>query len=122
MAKFLIASGCLLAASGVALGAFGAHALKARLTLEQLATYQTGVQYQMIHALALILIGILMERQSSTLISLAGVSCLLGIFLFSGSLYLLATTPMRWPGPVTPLGGLAFISTWVMLAIAVINR
>lgn len=122
MAKLFIIAGSLVAAASVALGAFGAHALKARLSVEQLATYQTGVHYQMIHALALVLIGLLLERQASTLLTVAGFTCLSGIFLFSGSLYLLATTSMRWPGPVTPLGGLAFIAAWLMVAVAVVNR
>ena len=122
MAKLFIIAGSLVAAASVALGAFGAHALKARLSVEQLATYQTGVHYQMVHAPALVLIGLLLERQASTLLTVAGFTCLSGIFLFSGSLYLLATTSMRWPGPVTPLGGLAFIAAWLMVAVAVVNR
>lgn len=122
MAKFFIIIGSLLAAVSVALGAFGAHALKARLAAEQLATFRTGVEYQMVHALAIILIGVLLERQANSLLASAGIVCIAGIFMFSGSLYLLATTTMRWPGPITPLGGLAFMAAWIMVAIAMVNR
>ena len=113
---------CLLAAAvslaaAVALGAFGAHALKGSMTAEMLATYQTAVQYHFWHALGLLGVGALMSRFSDAP-ALAAVAWLLiaGLLLFSGSLYLLALTGAAWLGAVTPLGGAAFIAGWLWLA------
>ena len=100
---------------GVALGAFGAHALKARLSPEDLVTFETGVRYQMYHALALLLVASFLARGPSSAGNLAGWAFSVGILLFSGSLYLMALMGYRWLGPVTPLGGLAFIIGWAAL-------
>ena len=111
-----IALGGILMAVGVALGAFGAHALKDRLPPDRLATFRTGVQYHLIHALGLVGIGILAGKYpESGLIEAAGWLLALGIVLFSGSLYVLSVKRIRWLGPVTPLGGLSFIAGWVLL-------
>jgi uncharacterized membrane protein YgdD (TMEM256/DUF423 family) len=117
-----IALGALLCAAAVAAGAFGAHALKARLTPDLLAVYRTAVEYHFYHALGLMLVGCVVARMAdATLAAMSGWVMLAGIVLFSGSLYLLATTGTRWLGAVTPLGGLAFIIAWVLLAVAALR-
>ncbi len=114
--------GALSGGLGVALGAFGAHALRARLTPDALATFETGVRYQMYHALALLAVTYIVTRWAgSALPSLAGWLFVAGILLFSGSLYLLALTGVRWLGAVTPFGGLAFIAGWACLFIAALR-
>lgn len=102
----------------VGLGAFGAHALKNKLQSEgTLDTYQTAVQYQFYHTLALIGIAFLLTKYQSQWLSYAGYSMILGILIFSGSLYVLCFTGMRWLGAITPIGGLLFILGWVFLLI-----
>src|SRR5258707_10042083 len=99
----------------VALGAFGAHALRDRLTAEMLDVFKTGVNYQMYHALALLAVGILLARLSidgSPWLSAAGWLFVVGSVLFSGSLYLLSLSGTTWLGAVTPLGGVAFLLGW----------
>lgn len=104
--------GTLLAAIGVTLGAFGAHGLKAVLDAEKLGWWHTGVQYQMWHAIGLVAIGAAAWPGTRG----AAILLALGVLLFSGSLYLMALTGMRWLGMVTPLGGLAMIFGWLWLA------
>ena len=123
MAKFALLAGSLSGLFAVVFGAFGAHALKARLSAESLAAFQTGVQYQMFHALALVLTGVLLLQFRELSVSASSLEWaarlfFAGIILFSGSIYLLTLTDMRWPGPVTPMGGLCFIVAWAMLAMA----
>ncbi len=119
--------GAALAGLAVALGAFGAHGLKKIVPPEAVDTFQTGVQYQMIHALALILAGILVEKFSSRFLSYAAICFGLGILLFSGSLYLLtylkatSTIGLGGWGLITPVGGLAFILGWVFVVWAVVK-
>jgi len=108
--------GALSAFTAVALGAFGAHALKERLTPEMLAIFETGVRYQMYHALALLAVGILANRPGSTA-GRSGAGFALGTLLFSGSLYALALTGQRWLGAVTPIGGLLFLAAWLNLVL-----
>jgi uncharacterized membrane protein YgdD (TMEM256/DUF423 family) len=97
----------------VALGAFAAHALQQRLSPEALATFQTGVQYHMTHALALLGVGLLMlNNPNARFAEISAYLFMLGIVLFSGSLYGLSLTGMRWLGPITPLGGLCFLGAW----------
>src|SRR5512143_842828 len=111
--------GSLSGALAVALGAFGAHALKARLTPDLLATFETGVRYQMYHALAMLAVALAMTRvPAAGLLNVAGWLFVAGTLSFSGSLYLLCFTRQRWLGAVTPLGGLAFLAGWVCLALA----
>ena len=120
MYKFFSLLGCILAALAVIMGAFGAHGLKAQLRNEMMTVYKTAVDYHEFHALALILIGVLAERWSSSgLATWAGTSLIVGILLFSGSLYLLSILGVRWLGVITPFGGMAFILGWVLLALAV---
>ncbi|MEL0064291.1 MAG: DUF423 domain-containing protein [Gammaproteobacteria bacterium] len=104
---------------GVALGAFGAHGLRGKVEERLLETFQTAVQYQMIHALALLIVAIMMLQSGRNLtLDIAAGGFVVGILLFSGSLYGLVLTDMRWLGPVTPLGGLCFIAGWVALVAA----
>ena len=112
----------LLACVAVVAGAFGAHALKGSLTPAALAAYETAVRYQLFHALALLVVAQWLERPHHAAIGLAAWAFLVGIVLFSGSLYLLTLTPARWPGPVTPLGGLALIVGWLLLAWGLLPR
>ena len=110
--------GALSALIGVGMGAFGAHGLKAILSPEMLTVYQTGVTYQMWHALGLI--GIALIRQQvpeSKLLIWAGWLMFFGILIFSGSLYLLAILDLKWLGMLTPIGGVSFIMAWVLIAI-----
>ena len=116
--KNLLTIGAALGALAVILGAFGAHALKARLTPDQLLTYETAVRYQMYHAFAILAAGLIAERLASALALKAGWFFVAGIALFSGSLYGLVFTGWKWLGPVTPLGGLTFIIGWILLAVA----
>jgi len=100
----------------VALGAFAAHGLKQLLSAGLLATFQTGVDYQAMHALALLVVGLLSQHRHSRALNVAGWSFATGILVFSGSLYLLALTDARWLGAITPLGGGAFLIGWAALA------
>jgi len=121
-AKFFLTLGSLAAALGVALGAFGAHALKTRLSPDLLAAYQTGVQYHLWHALGVLAIGIVaVHLPASYALKWAGWLMLAGIALFSGSLYALAITGVRGLGAITPFGGAAFIVAWVAFAWAVLR-
>ena len=121
-AKLFVALGALLCAAAVAAGAFGAHALKARLAPDLLAIYKTAVEYHFYHALGLVLVGCVISRlQDSAIAAASGWAMLAGIVVFSGSLYLLAGTGARWLGAVTPVGGLAFILAWLLLAAAVLR-
>jgi uncharacterized membrane protein YgdD (TMEM256/DUF423 family) len=108
---------CLLAFLAVAAGAFGAHALRARLTPELLAVWETAARYQMYHALALLGVAWALDRWSGRPAVIAGWLFIVGIVLFSGSLYLLSISGVRWLGAITPLGGLAFLAGWLLLAI-----
>lgn len=122
-ARRMLTLAALAGAVAVMTGAFGAHALKARLTPDLLVVWQTAVQYHFWHALALGLIGMLtLHRPDSRALRTAGWLMMLGLLLFSGSLYALALTGVRGLGAVTPLGGLAFIGGWLALAWAVWRR
>lgn len=101
--------------TSVVLGAFAAHGLKAKLAPNLLSAFETGVQYQMYHALALLLVVVLFRQAEQSLYVWAGIGFTLGIVLFSGSLYALALTGIKWFGPVTPLGGVCFIVGWGLL-------
>jgi uncharacterized membrane protein YgdD (TMEM256/DUF423 family) len=107
--------GCLLAGLAVAVGAFGAHVLKQRLSADLLAAFETGVRYQMFHALALVVLALAMDRWGGVTLQWAGGLWLAGILLFSGSLYALSLTGVRGLGAVTPLGGLCFLLGWGLL-------
>ena len=111
---FLI--GAVFGAVGVAAGAFGAHALKARLAPEMLAVFETGVRYQLFHALGLLAVGWAAGRWTSRAVRVAGWLFVVGVFLFSGSLYAMCLTGVRALGAITPIGGVAFIAGWLLLA------
>jgi len=122
MTRLFIACGAAAAMLAVILGAFGAHGLKARLGAELLTTWQTAVEYHFYHGLGLILVGILaLHLPGSPWLRWSGGAMLAGILLFSGSLYLLALTGIRWLGAITPLGGLAFILAWLLLLVAALQ-
>ena len=115
------ALGAVLAALAVGLGAFGAHGLKSRVDAPLLTVFETGVRYQMYHALALLAVGWAATRGASGLVTASGWAFCAGIVLFSGSLYLMVAGAPRWLGAITPLGGLAFIAGWLLLATAAIR-
>ncbi|QDQ26568.1 DUF423 domain-containing protein [Chitinimonas arctica] len=103
--------------TGVALGAFGAHGLKNSLAPAQLAVFQTGVQYQLLHSLALLGLAVLLRQHDSSLFRWTGRCFVVGTVLFSGSLYLLALSGIRPLGMITPLGGVALLAGWFCLAL-----
>ena len=110
--------GALSAFVGVAAGAFGAHGLKERLSAEMLAVFETGVRYQMYHAFALLAAAWAAARWPGAWANAAGWLFVAGTLVFSGSLYVLSLTGLRWLGAITPLGGLAFLAGWLCLAFA----
>lgn len=117
--KIFVTLGSLSALLGVGLGAFGAHGLKSRVTPELLTTWNTGVHYHLVHALALVLVGILCHLLSDALLArTAGWFLVVGIILFSGSLYVLVLSGVRSLGLITPLGGVCFLLGWLLLALA----
>ncbi|MGO4889098.1 DUF423 domain-containing protein [Anaerobacillus sp. MEB173] len=119
MLKLFIMIGSINAFLAVALGAFGAHGLQPRLSERMFEIYQTGVQYHMIHALGIILVGILADKfVDSTAIVWAGWALFIGIILFSGSLYVLSVTGITKLGAITPIGGVAFLIGWILVAVA----
>ena len=119
--KTLAGAGALIALATV-LGAFGAHALKTHLSQDKLAVYETAVRYHFIHALGLLAIGILLRSVDVALLRWSATLVLVGIILFSGSLYLLTFGAPRFVGIVTPLGGLALIVGWAMFAATMLRQ
>ena len=118
MERTVFALGSALAALGVALGAFGAHTLKTRIAPEMLAVFETGVRYQLFHALALIVTGLVVRRRRGRAAPGAGWLFVIGTVLFSGSLYTLVLTGERSWGAVTPIGGVLWLAAWALLAFA----
>ena len=118
MDRFFFVAGSLLAFLAVALGAFAAHALKARLAADMLAIFEVGVRYHMYHALALLAVAWASSRWPESTAGAAGWFFLAGIVVFSGSLYALSLTEIRWLGAITPIGGVAFLLGWLLLAWA----
>lgn len=117
MAKIFITLAALSGMLAVAFGAFGAHALKNRLDDYAMGVFETAVQYHFYHSLALLAVGVIALQQPQTaLLKSSGWLFLLGIVVFSGSLYLLSLSGLKWLGAITPLGGLAFIAAWGCLA------
>lgn len=123
MTRIFLTIAPVLAGLSVALGAFGAHALKERLSSRALEIFETGARYQMYHALALLLVAVLLSRLETEqpLLTTAGSAFLIGVVLFCGSLYALSFTGIKWLGAVAPLGGLAFMVGWACLAVAAWN-
>ena len=128
MHKRFLSTSAILGALAVAFGAFGAHSLKEIVPPEAVTTFQTGVQYQMYHALALLATAIIYERFSNKLIRYAGTCFIIGIILFSGSLYMLTllkateTVGLNKIGIITPFGGLFFIAGWLLLFAGVVKK
>jgi uncharacterized membrane protein YgdD (TMEM256/DUF423 family) len=123
MKKQMIITGSLLAALSVALGALAAHWLKANISAASVQSFDTAVKYQLTHALAMLIMVALAEKFHTRLYKYAYYAFLFGIILFSGSIYLLSTRELThitwtWLGPLTPLGGLSFITGWILLSIA----
>ncbi|MBO2535558.1 DUF423 domain-containing protein [Rummeliibacillus suwonensis] len=119
--KFNMIAGAVFALLSVAFGAFGAHALKDVLTEHYAAVWETAVQYQMFHAVGLIVIGILMSKSllgPTPMLSRAGVLMFIGVILFSGSLYVLSITQIKILGAITPIGGVLFLVAWLMVILA----
>ena len=117
--KIFLILGSLNAFLGVALGAFGAHGLKAKVPPEMLTVWNTAVQYHLVHALGLLVIGILCHLMPGTMsVRAAGWLIFLGTLLFSGSLYVMVLTGIRGLGMITPIGGVAFLIGWLLLALA----
>lgn len=122
--KLFIVAGAINGFLAVAFGAFGAHALKEKLSEKYLAIWETAVQYQMFHALALVAIGILMSSKlfgHVSSLNAAGYFILVGIILFSGSLYVLSLTGIGVLGAITPIGGVAFLVGWILLIVAAVK-
>ena len=128
MHKMFLIIGTILAGLAVALGAFGAHGLKKIVDADTVAIYQTGVQYQMYHALVLLAVGILADRIQNGIINYAGFLFIAGIVLFSGSLYLIASLKAMnkeistGVGIMTPIGGMLFIIGWILLLFALLKK
>ncbi len=123
MRTFWIPAGAFSAACAVALGAFGAHGLRGTLSPEMLAVFETAVRYQMYHAFGMLIVGLAGRGQfpcQPRSLNAAGSAFLAGTLLFSGSLYALSLTGIRWLGAITPLGGIAFMAGWILLGLACI--
>jgi uncharacterized membrane protein YgdD (TMEM256/DUF423 family) len=117
--KIWIIIGSILIGLGIILGAFASHTLKSKLSLTYLNIFETGVRYQIYHSLGLILLGLLGFHYPKPLINISAKLFIIGILLFSFSLYTLVLTDMRWIGAITPLGGLCFILGWFLLAFKI---
>lgn len=124
MVRLFLSGGAIAGALSVACGAFASHALKGRLSEQALLVFETGARYQMYHAIALIVVGILLSQlqRSSTLLTVSGSAFIIGMVLFSGSLYLISLLGVSWVGLVTPVGGVAFLVGWGCLAIAALTH
>lgn len=122
MARLFFVLGCLSALAGVALGAFAAHGLRTRVTADMLGIFEVAVRYQIYHALALLAVGVVAGRASDGATAAAGWLFVAGTVVFSGSLYALVLSGHRWLGAITPLGGLAFLAGWAVLAWAAWSR
>ena len=120
-ARLFLLCGAAYGLLGVACGAFGAHALRARLAPDLLAVFHTGVEYQFYHAFALLAVGVLLLIRPAAGLNIAGCCFALGVLLFSGSLYALALSGVRWLGAITPLGGVLFLAGWAALLWSVLR-
>ncbi|MEB3278123.1 MAG: DUF423 domain-containing protein [Lyngbya sp.] len=123
MDRIFLTIAAILGGLSVMAGAFGAHALSGKVSERAIEIFETGARYQMYHALALLLLGVLLRNSQSPqpLIIIAGTAFMVGVAIFSGSLYALSLTGIKWLGAITPLGGVAFIAGWGCLAIATLK-
>jgi len=128
MQKQFLIIGILAAATAVVLGASGAHALKEKITPEQLAIFEKGVYYQLFHAMALIIAALMFDKYNASFLNYSGYAFTIGIICFSGSLYLLSTKTLlgieswKFIGPITPIGGLCLIAGWVLMLFSVVKK
>jgi uncharacterized membrane protein YgdD (TMEM256/DUF423 family) len=122
MDRFFFVTACLFGFLGVALGAFAAHGLKTQLDADLLVTFETGVRYQMYHAFALIAVAMAYTKWPTKGLIISGWMFIVGIILFSGSLYVLSLSGIRSLGMITPFGGLAFLAGWLCMAWSVFRR
>ena len=122
MDRFFFVTACLFGFLGVALGAFAAHGLKTQLDANLLVTFETGVRYQMYHAFALIAVAMAYTKWPTKGLIISGWMFIVGIILFSGSLYVLSLSGIRSLGMITPFGGLAFLAGWLCMAWSVFKR
>ena len=116
MSRFFVIAGALSAFIAVSMGAFGAHGLSRKLSPENLDIFEIGARYQMYHAIAMVVVGVSMERWSRDELAVGGWCFLIGSVIFSGSLYALSLSGVRWLGAITPIGGVAFLLGWLSLA------
>ncbi len=116
MERVFLIIGALSSCIGVAAGAFAAHGLKSRMSIEMLSVFEVGVRYQMYHAFALLVTTWVLSKWPSSLVIAGGWLFIVGTLLFSGSLYLLSVSGIRWLGAITPFGGLAFLAGWICIA------
>lgn len=121
--QIFIAIGAILGALSVGIGAFGAHGLK-NLLIEhgRMETFETAVKYQFYHTLAILFVGMWMQQHADKQLVWAGVMFMVGIFIFSGSLYVLCLTNIKWLGAITPIGGVAFIAGWVLVFLSALKN
>lgn len=117
----ILSSGIVFAMLAVVLGAFAAHGLKSKISVEMIEVFKTGAQYQFYHGLALIIVAVLMLHIPSSLLNYSGYLFIAGVVCFSGSLYALALTGIKFFGPITPLGGLFFIVGWILMLVAALK-
>ncbi|AAV81703.1 MAG TPA: DUF423 domain-containing protein [Idiomarina loihiensis] len=121
MSQIFLIVAAILGGTGVMLGAFASHGLKSKLSESLLSAFETGVTYQFYHALALFVLALWLKQSQSVWFVVSGYLWLAGVVLFSGSLYALALTGVKWFGPITPIGGVLFIAGWVSLLVGAIK-
>lgn len=119
--KFMVIAS-VFGLTGVALGAFGAHSLKSAISSEMLSVFETGVRYQMYHSFALYVVSWALQSKRSTKFLVAAWSFVAGVILFSGSLYILAMSGIRWFGIVTPIGGVSLLGGWLMATLGFLEK
>jgi len=120
--KVFLVLGCLFAFLSIAIGAFGAHGLEGKISAHSLQIYKTGVQYQMFQTAGIFLVALLLDKfGSSTTLAWAGWLMVIGVVLFSGSLYALSVSNVKIIGAITPIGGVLFLVSWVLVAISVLK-
>lgn len=119
MSRIFLMLGALFAFLGVAAGAFGAHSLRDVVSSHYLNVFETGVRYQMYHAIGLLITGLMLDRREDTYIRFAGWMFVTGILLFSGSLYILSLTGKSWVGAITPFGGVSLLAGWFLLMLGI---
>lgn len=122
LAQLALLTGAAYGFLGVAFGAFGAHALKARLSADMLSVWKTAVEYQLYHALALLIVGLIATQRPSIAITNAALCFAVGVLLFSGSLYVMALSGVRWLGAITPIGGVLFLVGWALVFWAALKQ